>query len=947
MPIPQEEIDFIKRTVSILNLIESSGITLKKQGKNYTGLCPFHNDTDPSLIVTPEKGFYHCLGHCGEGGDQYSWVQKRDKVDFHEAHKTLLKFAGGMPGKTSSRSTLSEVAVEEEIKNEGDETKSHPLVAEDYKLLSRVVEFYHEALKADKAALKYLEKRGLKSEEAIKTFKLGVARRSLGDKIQGQTDIKKRLANIGILKPSGHELFSGSLVFPVFNENGLVTEMYGRKISASLRKGTPKHLYLPGPHQGIWNFSCLNANEVILCESLIDALTFWSNGFYNVTTSYGINGFTDELKKALVTKGVKRVVFAYDADEPGDQAAKVHAEILSQKGVACYRLKFPKGMDANSFAVRHQPAEKYLAEQLKKAVLMGDHRLKETLPVTEYPASNPVENKKETKPEQPTLSSLVAEAATRIIGGQVEVEEKEDEVLIRIADRIYRIRQFYKNLSPGTIKINILLMRGEAFFQDSMDICLESPRTNYAKRASVQVEVAVDLLLNDLGRILFKLEELQYLLVQEKLNPKEVIVEMTEQEIVAAKALLTTPNLMGRILEDFKRCGMVGEETNKMVAYLSVSSRKLLSPLPLAVIIQSMSAAGKTALMEAVLAFMPPEEMDKYSAMTGQSLFYMGNKNMKHKILAIVEEEGAERASYPLKLLQSEGELHIASTGKDPKTGELGSKDYYVKGPVMIVLTTTAVEIDEELQNRCLILTVDESREQTKAIHRIQRNSQTLDGLYSRKLYQEIRKIHQNAQRLLKPIQVVNPFCNALTFRDDQTRMRRDNMKYLTMISAITLLHQYQRETKIQDKNGIQLEYIETTLEDIEIANNLASEVLGRTLDELPPQTRKLLNLIYEMAKKACKEGKMEITDYRFRRKDIRDYTQWGNTQIRLHMQRLEEFEYLLTHKGNRGQSYLYECLYNGEGESGNPFMMGLVPIETLKKRYQTPSTTSTARGKT
>ncbi len=146
-------------------------------------------------------------------------------------------------------------------------------------------------------------------------------------------------------------------------------------------------------------------------------------------------------------------------------------------------------------------------------------------------------------------------------------------------------------------------------------------------------------------------------------------------------------------------------------------------------IIQSTSAAGKSTLMEAVLAMFPEEERVKYSAMTGQSLYYLGETNLKHKILAIVEEEGAEKASYALKLLQSEGELTIASTGKDPQTGRMETQEYHVEGPVMIFLTTTAIDIDEELQNRCLTLTVDESREQTERIHTLQRKARTLEGL--------------------------------------------------------------------------------------------------------------------------------------------------------------------------------------------------------------------------
>jgi DNA primase len=101
--------------------------------------------------------------------------------------------------------------------------------------------------------------------------------------------------------------------------------------------------------------------------------------------------------------------------------------------------------------------------------------------------------------------------------------------------------------------------------------------------------------------------------------------------------------------------------------------------------------------------------------------------------------------------------LTIASTGKDPATGRLVTHQYRVEGPVMIFLTTTAIEIDEELLNRCLVLTVDEDREQTRAIHRIQREAQTLEGLLAKRRRRDVVARHRNAQRLLKPIPVVNP----------------------------------------------------------------------------------------------------------------------------------------------------------------------------------------------
>jgi hypothetical protein len=309
----------------------------------------------------------------------------------------------------------------------------------------------------------------------------------------------------------------------------------------------------------------------------------------------------------------------------------------------------------------------------------------------------------------------------------------------------------------------------------------------------------------------------------------------------------------------------------------------------------------------------------------------MGETDLKRKVLAIVEEEGATRAAYALKLLQSEGVLTIASTGKDPATGRLVTHQYRVEGPVMIFLTTTAIDLDEELLNRCLVLTVNEDRQQTQAIHRLQREQQTLEGLLARQEREQILNLHRNAQRLLKPLFVTNPYARELTFLDSQTRTRRDHTKYLTLIRSIALLHQFQRPVKTAMHRGQPISYIEVTLSDIEMANRLAHEVLGRSLDELPPQTRRLLMLIDETVGRECRRLEMTRADFRFSRRDVRTWTGWGDTQLKLHLHRLEELEYLLVHRGVRGQSFVYELLFESDGGQGKPWLPGLIDVAALR----------------
>jgi DNA primase len=166
------------------------------------------------------------------------------------------------------------------------------------------------------------------------------------------------------------------------------------------------------------------------------------------------------------------------------------------------------------------------------------------------------------------------------------------------------------------------------------------------------------------------------------------------------------------------------------------------------------------------------------------------------------------------------------------------------------------------LQNRCLVLTVDESREQTAAIHAAQRAKRTLAGLQAKAERAQLLKLHQNAQRLIEPLAVMNPYAHHLTFINDRTRTRRDHEKYLTLIDVIALLHQHQRVLCTAEHEGQTLQYVEVTLEDIALANQLAHEVLGRTLDEQPPQTRRLLSLVVEMVEQQC--AAQQINRYRF-----------------------------------------------------------------------------------
>ena len=533
---------------------------------------------------------------------------------------------------------------------------------------------------------------------------------------------------------------------------------------------------------------------------------------------------------------------------------------------------------------------------------------------------------------EPTITSPLPPEPTI----DTPVEQNDTDLILSYGERRYRIRGWKKSLNPEALKVNVLVSKDDHFHVDSFDLYQAKARAAFIKQAGIELGEAEDVLKHDLGRVLLKVEELQTAHLQAALKKEDKAVTLSETEQTAALDLLKSPNLLERILVDFDACGVVGEETNKLVGYLAAVSRQLDKPL--AVLIQSSSAAGKSSLMDAVLAMMPDEAQIRYSAMTGQSLFYMGETSLKHKILAIAEEEGAAQASYALKLLQSDGQVSMASTGKDATTGLLTTHEYKVEGPVMLFLTTTAIDIDEELLNRCVVLSVNESREQTKAIHILQRQRQTLQGLLADEGRDAILTLHRNAQRLLQSVNVVNPYADQLTFLDDKTRTRRDHMKYLSLIRAIAFLHQYQRPIHTVQHRGKAVRYIEVLPSDITTANRLAHDVLGRTLDELPPQTRKLLTTLHAWVKMECERQSLQQADFRFSRRQVRELTGWGNSQLAIHLTRLADMEYVHQHGGRRGQQCGYELAYGGEGESGQSFLMGLLDADTLRSAGMTAS---------
>ena len=913
--IADEEIERLKKEVDLAELVIRSGVALKKAGGDLVGCCPFHDDDTPSLVVTPKKGLWHCMGACQVGGSAIDWVMRTQGVSFRHAVEVLR--AGAAPAITPGRRAP--------VATRSRSTKlPSPLdvSAEDQTVLSQVVDFYHQTLLESPEALAYLARRKIDDPEVITRFRLGYADRTLGYRLPGKRTkegeaVRGRLERLGVFRTSGHEHLTGSLVVPVVTEQGVVTELYGRKVGQHLRAGTPSHLYLPGPHRGVWNEEGLTDGEVILTESLIDALTFYCCGFGHVTASFGTSGFTADHRDAFARLGVARVLIAYDHDEAGDVAATKLAAELTAGGIECFRILFPYGADANDVAVGAASPRDVLGSLVRQAEWMGAGMTKTRRQVGPPEGGEQPVDDGEDEPPLPLAASVPLAAPLPSVAspsvpelspvpGVPEVPQApaaviaHDELVVEVGPRRWRVRHIGKSPTPGVLRVNVMVGAGERFHVDTVDLYSAKQRAAYVDAVATELRSDRDAIRAELGRVLLATEDAQ----AAALAPAAVTdaPAMTGAEREAALGLLSSPDLMDQVGQAFVTLGVVGETTTALAAWLTLTSR--LSDRPLGAVVQSSSSAGKSTLADAALSLMPPEATVAYSAMTGQALYYLGETDLAHKVLSIAEEEGASRASYALKLLVSEGRLSIASAGKDPVSGRLVTNTYEVTGPVALLMTTTSAELDEELANRLLVLAVDEGRKQTRAVHAAQRSAETIEGLIARSARADVMALHANAQRLLSPVAVVNPHAPSLVFSDQQTRARRDNAKYLAIIRAVALAHQHQRQRKQVVVGGKTVTYIETTEADVAAAERLCGQVLGTTTDELSPATRRLLGAICDFTSDHAE---------RFTRRELREATGLGDSQLKVHLARLVDLEYVAIERA--GPATTYELL--GEGRAG------------------------------
>jgi len=402
--IPDDKLEEIKDRVSIVEVI-SDYVSLKKAGKNYKGLCPFHSEKTHSFMVNEEKQIFHCFG-CNTGGNVFNFLMKMDRLSFPEAARGLDRRYGiDLP-----KIKISEADKEENLKREWL-----------FELNELAASYYHNLLineKEGKEAREYLRQRGI-GNDVIIDHRVGYAQNSWDGLLKFL--LKKgvplsRVSEVGLIIPKKaqgfYDRFRGRMIFPIININGKVIGFGGRVLDNTLPK------YLNSPESSIYNKSnslyglkvakdfIRSEDKVIVVEGYFDLLSLNQYGIKNVAATLGTSLTTGHIR--ILRRYTNNIITVFDADEAGEKAAARSLDILLKHGASPKIAVLPSGFDPDSFV-------KKVGEEGFKEIIAG------SMPLIEF-----------------AINEVIKRHDASSVEGKVKIIEDVTPILAKIENKIER-----------------------------------------------------------------------------------------------------------------------------------------------------------------------------------------------------------------------------------------------------------------------------------------------------------------------------------------------------------------------------------------------------------------------------------------------------------------------------------------------------------------------------
>jgi hypothetical protein len=450
----------------------------------------------------------------------------------------------------------------------------------------------------------------------------------------------------------------------------------------------------------------------------------------------------------------------------------------------------------------------------------------------------------------------------------------------------------------------------------------ERQRRNFIQQARKLIRLDKGFLYQDILRIMDDLEDRQAKIILEK---KEKHIDMSNLEKEEALKFLKNDDITDAILRDFTNLGIVGEEANVLIGYLSLVSRKLENPL--SVLLYGSPSSGRDEFKDILLDVVPEEDVERFTKISPQVLFYRDEMSLKNKALIIDDENSIKELEHILVSLQNRG-LSYSVTHKSPETGKLRNKDYKVEGPVSILVSASSLKIIKKYMTHFVLLKMDESEEHRKSLLLREREDETIEGMLARRKQELIRRKHRNAQRLLKPYIVINPYAKDLKYGISDLDNGKLQSKYFSLIKSISLLRQYQKEIKRFEETGE--EYIEADLIDIGIADYLMEEIM-RTMHPLSEEAARLVKDIDDLVTEKAGIHDEEKCGVTFTQKELVAFTGINKTKVWRMLNELAESKYIGIEDGSNGKIMKYTLIRDANGNLFRPFQSEMKRLNSYK----------------
>lgn len=890
-----EEIERVKNNHPLVEYFESKGVKLLKTGNDneYKGLCPFHNDKNPSLSINRDKQVFNCFG-CGKKGSVIDAATYFENITISEAIKQLS-------GRADNNRRIDEATAESypspiisgESNHPADKPHEQivPMVSHDtpqdyFSLLNRlpnndtpkdndnshdplsnltnptlsmqtphdlpcpsitlntIADYYHKKIYESGEAQDYISRYPKSAHKVLKWFKAGFSDGKVLELLSDKQ--KEEFKTCGILESdntSYHDRYLNSLVFPLYDDNEIIKALYGINIT------TGEYIKPLDEKEGLFfNGKALKVyrESVILAEDLLQLLDLMESDYDNViTTGLGANFNIKHLDK-LKNERIKEVIIT--AKEHQD-AAQAICEVLSTEGITAKLIPLQK-------AVKNK---KEWEELLKNALLFTPDK------------------------------------------AEFKVKKEKDRYIFMIGEITYKLSGV-KESFVNSLKVNIRAEMNNNWFPDNLELFASRSRQSYANNLGSRFNIEPKRIEKDLLLILDYLEK--EMMKRLESNAEEEITEMTEEEKKEGIRFLEDADLIENIVKDITKLGYQGEKDNKLMMYLIGISRFM--PKPLNCYVLSNPGVGKSYLVDTVIKLFPKESLRFTGSLSDQAFHYMTDEEFNGKIFIMGEALHNPIVEGYIRQMQTENKLSRSVVKKDEKTGEMRTKNF--THDVYSVFMSTSTDENEDVENlsRCIVLRIDESKGQTEDVLKEQRNNERWENQIKNQYENPaIIKKHQNSQRLLRNVKIYNPYAESIRFPNFHAIFRRNQPYFLILIKVIAFLRQYQKKTekKLNPYTHEEEEWICVDEKDYETARMLfigCNVLSGFT--EPSAKMIKVYEELHKMVKSKAKKEGLKVPEVTFIQSEVRELEDllMGKDSIKKYLRQLVDFEYLQIVSGKK-----------------------------------------------